>query len=250
MWTRPKRSIPRELFQAIHRIAHPDYLRDRAFLRLFFANFEPRLLAEVLHTETGNFDRSSRGRRTIYRDESGLGYEMIADHWMDGTVRIDLNAGTVSKIVGETYRHFGVLEREIEWLERLQGSDIVPELLSTSDDGFVTRYVGEPASLYNLPFDWREQAEGILVVLAEYGCEHNDIAAANLLVADGRIRLIDFAWALPTGAPVPAQWPPELGRHRLATHRFDDRHAIFEALEEKEIESRAVAAVAPVPTLP
>lgn len=247
MWTRPKRTVPPDIFQSIRRIAHPDYLRERQPLRIFFANFEPILLGDVLVTETGSFDLTSSGRRTIYRDESGLGYEMVAHQWMDGTVRVDLNAGTVSKTVGGTYRHLGVLERELNWLERLQGSGIVPELVSSSANGFVTRYVGEPASLYNLPFDWKEQAEGILAQLASHGCAHNDIAAGNLVIGDGRIRLIDFAWSLPIGAPIPSDWPIELGRHNLGTHSFDDRHAIYEALAEKEADSRAVAAGAPVP---
>lgn len=239
MWTRPKRVIPREFFEIIKPIAHPDYIRNRKYLRQYFSSFEPTLLAAIRTTDPTDFDTTASGRRTTFVDEAGRGYEIATTQWMESVVRVDLNRGIVTKSITERYASFGIWDREIEWLNRLRDTGIVPELLDVTTTRMVTRYVGEPVSEYTLPDDWREQAEGILAVLAEHGCAHNDIAAANILVADGRLRLIDFAWTLPIGSPIPADWPPELGRHRLAHHQFDDRHALFEALGEKEAVARA-----------
>jgi hypothetical protein len=252
--TRPKRVIPRALFDIIRDVAHPDYLRDRTYLRQYFANFEPSLIAQANKLSPSDFDLTSVGRRATYIDEEGAGYQIASAQWMESVVHVELNAGIVTKSVSPTYAHLGIWDREIEWLNRFQHTDIVPELLDVTPTLMRTRYVGEPVSEYTLPLDWRDQADRILAILAEQGCAHNDIAAANILVADGQLRLIDFAWALPIGAAVPAAWPPELGRHRLAHHQFDDRHALFEALGEKEAMAGLVAASqqahAPTPPAP
>jgi hypothetical protein len=242
LWTRPKRVIPREFFEVIKPIAHPDYIRNRQYLRHYFSTFEPALVARVKTTDPQNFDTTTTGRCTTYVDEDGTGYEIATRQWMESVVRIDLNAGVATKSLSPKYADFGIWDREIEWLSRLQATGIVPELLEVTRTRMTTRYVGEPVSEYTLPYDWREQADRLLAVLAECGCAHNDIAAANIIVADGQLRLIDFAWALPVGAPIPGDWPIELGRHRLAHHQFDDSHALFEALGEKEAVARARAA--------
>lgn len=155
-------------------------------------------------------------------------------------ILIDLNTGIVTKSLGK-FREFGLEGREVYWLERLRPSGIVPELIRHDADTICTRYVGEPASQRNLPQDWPAQAEWILSALAGFGCSHNDIKCDNLMVHDGAIKLIDFGWATRRGDPVPAEWPEGIGRqHRLAVHQFDDRRAIFAALqsaEDGEVES-------------
>ncbi len=239
MFVRPKRVIAREVFEIIKPIAHPDYLRERTYLRQYFATFEPALLAVIRTADPKDFDTTNSGRRTTFVDETGRGYEITTTQWMESVVRVDLNQGIVTKSATGRHAHLGIWDREIEWLNRLRDTGIVPELLDVTPTRMATRYVGEPVSEYTLPDDWREQAERILAVLAEHGCAHNDIAAANILVADGRLRLIDFAWSLPIGSRIPTDWPLELGRHRLAHHQFDDRHALFEALGEKEAVARA-----------
>jgi hypothetical protein len=234
MVSKPKRILSREFFDAIKRIAHPDHLQQHPHLRRFFATFDPRLVGEAYAMHPSFFDFAEKGRRLHFIVDDELGYEITCAQWMESVVRVDLNAGTVCKSIGPKYRDFGIWDREIGWLRRLQSTDIVPELIEATAERIVTRYLGEPVSQYTLPDDWRDQAEQILAVLSEHGCAHNDIAAGNLVIADGRMRLIDFAWALPIGTPVPEHWPEELGRHRVASHQLDDRYAIFEALSEKE----------------
>lgn len=228
------------MFDIISPIARPDYVRERHYLRQFFSAFEPALVARLNRMDPQDFDTTSTGRCTTYVDDYGTGYEIAATQWMESIVRVDLNGGKVTKSLGPKYAGFGIWEREIEWLRRLQPTGIAAELLHATPTRMTTRYAGEPVSEFSLPYDWREQAERILAVLAEHGCAHNDIAAANIVVADGQLRLIDFAWALPIGSPVPPDWPLELGRHKLANHQFDDRHALFEALGEKELIARSL----------
>jgi hypothetical protein len=242
VWTRPKRVVARDVFEVIKPIAHPDYVRDRPFLRQYFAGFEPSLVARANRVAPDQFDTTSKGRCTTYVDEAGNGYEIVTTQWMESVVRVDLNTGIVTKTIGTSYAHFGIWEREIAWLDKLRHTGIAPELIEVTPDLIATRYAGEPVSEYTLPFDWREQADHLLEVLAIHDCRHNDIAAANIVVADGKLRLIDFAWASPFGLPVPAHWPEDLGRHRMGKHDLDDRRELYAALSEKEEISRALAA--------
>jgi choline-phosphate cytidylyltransferase len=168
----------------------------------------------------------------LWRDgATGVRHEVEFDLVCQGTIVVDLNRLEVHKRVGPLER-YGVFEREAGWLRKLHGCSYVPELISASDDVIVTRYVGEPVRNYNLPSDWREQAEDILYHLERKACQHNDIKCDNLMVFNGQLYLIDFGFATIAGEPVPSDWPESLGRqHRLGVHHFDDRVAIFAALE-------------------
>jgi hypothetical protein len=232
MPSRPKRVVPTDFFNTIKRIAHPDHLREHPYLRRFFATFDPQLVGEAFAMHPRFFDMNKTGRRLHFIVDDEFGYEIICAQWMESVVRVDLNAGTVRKSISQKYRKYGIRERDIEWLERLNGSGIVPDFVSAGPDHIVTRYAGEPVSQYSLPDDWRDQAERILDVLRAHGCSHNDIWEPNIVVADDRLLLIDFAWALPLGTPVPDEWPEELGRHSPEINTFDDRSALYTALEK------------------
>ena len=104
-------------------------------------------------------------------------------------------------------------ENEKQWLTKLQGTDIVPELLLTVDDArvLVTKYAGEPVIASTLPDDWEQQRDHILVTLKTANCRHNDIKPSEILVQEGTIRLIDFGWASPLDQPIPKNYPTCLG---------------------------------------
>ena len=240
MLPRLQRVLPREFFEAIKRIAHPEHLQKHPHLRRFFSTFDPKYMGHVLPMHPRFFNSHAVGRRLHFVVDDEFGYEIVCNQWMESLVRVDLNAGTVCKSMSPKYRDYGILDREIDWLTRLRDSGIIAELVSADAEHITTKYSGEPVSEFTLPDDWREQAEHILGVLAANGCAHNDISVPNVVVADGRLRLIDFAWALPLGSAVPADWPVELGRHRHGIHRFDDRFALYSALEL--IAARATAA--------
>ena len=171
----------------------------------------------------------------LFRDRlSGRDRRMRFDLFCQDTIVIDLNRLEVHKKPGPFARH-GTFEREAAWLKRFHGSSYVPELISAQDGVLVTRYVGEPVRRNNLPTDWRIQAEDILTHLERKGCQHNDIKCDNLTVFRGQLYLIDFGWATEVGEAIPGDWPVGIGRqHRLGVHRFDDRTAIFAALDSAE----------------
>jgi hypothetical protein len=241
MVSNPKRVLSKEFFDTIKRIAHPDHLQKHPHLGRFFATFDPRLVVEAFAMHPRFLDFAQKGRRLHFTVDDELGYELVSGQWMESVVRVDLNGGTVRKSIGARYRDFGIRDREIEWLERLQDSGIVPKFISADSEHIVTQYVGEPVSEFSLPDDWPDQAEDILDVLQAYGCTHNDIWVPNIVVADGRLRLIDFAWALPIGTAIPDEWPKELGQYRPDTSTFDDRASLFAALENIADGARAAS---------
>jgi hypothetical protein len=206
-------------------------------LEAFVNTVNPDAIARICVAPPGAVD----GLFAEYKKLARFVDEQTGDaHWVCfnteciSQVLIDLNTGIVTKSLGR-FREFGLEGREVYWLERLRSSGIVPELVRHDADTICTRYVGEPASQRNLPEDWPAQAEWILSALAGFGCSHNDIKCDNLMVLGGAIRLIDFGWATRLGDPIPAEWPEGIGRqHRIAVHQFDDRRAIFDALQSAE----------------
>jgi len=125
-------------------------------------------------------------------------------------------------------------DRELHWLAVLKDFDRAPNLVSNKDRDlmeFVMEYMGEPLTKDNVPSDWREQVQYILQRLKEYGCTHNDIKPADLLVLDGKINLIDFGWALDMGDEVPKSWPHCLGEEfRIGVHDFDDEYSLIKSI--------------------
>jgi hypothetical protein len=206
-------------------------------IEAFVRTVDPAAIAQICAAPLG----AGEAFRAEFHKVARLVNEEAGDaHWVCfnthciSQILIDLNAGVVTKSLGK-FREFGLEGREVYWLERLRASGIVPELVRHDADTICTRYVGEPVNQRNLPEDWPAQAEWILSALAGFGCSHNDIKCDNLMVLGGAIRLIDFGWATRSADPIPPEWPEGIGRqHRIAIHEFDDRRAIFAALQSAE----------------
>lgn len=206
-------------------------------LEAFVATLDPEAIAQIriAHASSGavfesDYDKVARLIDAVTGDV----------HWVCFNTKcisrifVDVDTGVVTKSLG-SFREFGLAGREVYWLERLGGSGIVPGLIRHDAETICTGYVGEPVCQRNLPPDWPAQAESILQALAEHGCSHNDIKCDNLMVLGGEITLIDFGWATRIGDPIPPEWPEGIGRqHRIGVHEFDDRHAIFAALQSAE----------------
>ena len=203
-------------------------------LQSFLARVEPGTVVAVEPIDPTPQPESGSRQVTYADPATGAEYRIHLSQFAISQVNLNLNSGLVTKTVGR-FSEFGILEREVSWLKRLAKSGIVPKLVSSTDTNLCLTYVGEPVRRHNLPPDWREQAETVLTALAEAACRHNDIKCDNLTVLDGRLYLLDFGWATVQGDPIPSEWPEGIGRqHRLGVHQFDDRHAIFSALESAE----------------
>jgi serine/threonine protein kinase len=144
-------------------------------------------------------------------------------------VTIDRAQGIVVKRVHK-YLHFDIVRREADWLRRLADCGWVPRLLDAQDSTLTLSYVGERATKDTVPDQWEEQVRELLADLRRHECCHNDIKPRDILVFHGELRLIDFGWATPLGAPVPADWPPRLGADWKAPHGFDDAYSIRKSI--------------------
>jgi hypothetical protein len=63
-------------------------------------------------------------------------------------------------------------------------------------------FAGEKLTRANLPADAEQQARRLVGALQRHGIRHNDIHRDNLLVLNGQVQLIDFAWACGTDDPL------------------------------------------------
>jgi predicted Ser/Thr protein kinase len=165
-------------------------------------------------------DRKSKAARCYYIDQQ-----------CQGRVFIDLTRMNAIKKI-ENLSEFGILNREVYWLKELSNSESIPQLIDFGSGWIETAYVGEPLRCHNVPSDWKHQAEQILSDLHCAGCSHNDIKCDNITVFRGKMHLIDFGWATIKGQAIPECWPEGIGRqHRIRIHKFDDRVAIYSAIE-------------------
>ena len=89
------------------------------------------------------------------------------------------------------------LEREVYWLNRLKGTGIAPDLFDVdrSARAILMSDCGEPISASNAPDDWEKQLKGLMNNLRANECTHNDLSEHEVLVKDGKLRIVDFAFA-------------------------------------------------------
>lgn len=115
-------------------------------------------------------------------------------------------------------------------LRLLSSSRHVARILRITRHCIVTSYCGQQLCRANAPADLGAQAETLLVELAAADILHRDIVPGNLMVHDGVLKLIDFAWAtrLSEPEPIPPD-APHLGGHWSlgGNDTFDDRHSLF-----------------------
>ena len=70
---------------------------------------------------------------------------------------------------------------------------------------------GERINKNNIPKDYEDQLNNIIKVLEKHNCRHNDIKPEELLVMNGKIKVVDFGWANELNEDNPDYWPKLLG---------------------------------------
>lgn len=150
---------------------------------------------------------------------------------MSHTSDISFHEGYVIKRVHRYLEH-GVVQREIEWLERMHEEGRTPNLLDHHGNTLKISYVGEPLCRANAPDDLKSQLKDMALMLKRHKCAHHDINPGNLMVNNGWLSLIDFQWALPMSQNIPDTWPKDLNsKFRVAPEKHDDAHSIQQVLK-------------------
>jgi tRNA A-37 threonylcarbamoyl transferase component Bud32 len=132
-------------------------------------------------------------------------------------------------------RHPNSMRREVHWLKKMESFDRTPNLISYDYEKrvVVMNYMGELLTKKNIPSDYEKQVVYILNELKRYGCAHNDIKPSELLVSEGKINIIDFAWSTDLGQTIPSHWPRRLGdkKFRFKPHEFDDEYSFRKSIK-------------------
>ena len=109
--------------------------------------------------------------------------------------------------------NINVYQNEKKWLQKLMNTNIIAEPIYFIDNNrtIITKYSGEKINKYNIPNDWEQQLDNIILVLKEHNCRHNDIKPDEILIQNNKIKLIDFGWAHEEDKENPKNWPHGLG---------------------------------------
>ena len=91
--------------------------------------------------------------------------------------------------------------REKKFYAMLAGTDITPALISYNDTDFVLvlEDAGRELNDENIPKDYNQQSVHIMNLLEDRNIAHNDLWRGNILVQNGKIKIIDFEHATQLG---------------------------------------------------
>jgi serine/threonine protein kinase len=149
------------------------------------------------------------------------------------TLKNDVSSNTILSVSKKVTKNWdnntiNVYENEKKWLNQLKETNIIATPIHFDDINRIitTEYVGEKINKYNLPVDWEKQRDEIISILEKHNCRHNDIKPDEIIVYDGKIKLIDFGWANELNKPNPNNWPEGLGckfRCNKGNSKFNDK---------------------------
>ena len=141
---------------------------------------------------------------------------------------------TYTKIVSNTFDSdtINVYENEKKWLLNLHDSSVFPKLLYFNDNlrMIVTIDEGELLTKCNIPYDYNNQGNNLIKELKRNNCRHNDIKPTELVIKEGKIKLIDFGWAHEYDKENPESWPECLGDKYKCTP-YNDKCSLKKTLE-------------------
>ena len=186
-----------------------------------------------------------RGKRSVLSRKTDISHFAFRSPSLNpnmsqiNVLKNDLSSFAIRSVYKQVHSEYKTLyamdcyTNEIKWLRKLQSTGIVPRLLITNDErqAFVTEYVGEPVCAATLPHDWKAQRDHILSILKQYNCRHNDIKPSEILVQNGRLRVVDFGWASFANQPNPANYPACLGSLWKCPSGHNDRYSFDESIK-------------------
>lgn len=148
------------------------------------------------------------------------------------TSTIKYQGDRVVKTINRSRGCAGLFTREVVALGILRRYHWSPDLLELDVESLqiTMTYLGPVVAAETLPEDWRDQMDEILDDLAQEGLRHNDIRSQNILVRDGKLRLIDFGWATTYNQVIPNDWPNGVLKPALKNKRKNDRLAFEKAI--------------------
>jgi len=130
------------------------------------------------------------------------------------TSKVSIEKVVVKQMSSSKYDDFKLLEREACVLKILHNFTWAPRLLRVMNKSIMLSHVGHVVTAANLPSDYSQQFNQILVDMASVGVRHNDILYPctlrnflknssalqkghkhEVMVKDGRLSLIDFGWS-------------------------------------------------------
>jgi len=149
------------------------------------------------------------------------------------TLKNDVSSNTILSVSKKVTKNWdnntiNVYENEKKWLNQLKETNIIATPIHFDDINRIitTEYVGEKINKYNIPLDWEKQRDEIISILEKHNCRHNDIKPDEIIIYDGKIKLIDFGWANELNKPNPNNWPEGLGckfRCNKENSKFNDK---------------------------
>lgn len=124
------------------------------------------------------------------------GYKFIGEGGAS-VVYLDTNANVVvKKIIIDL--GYGLYDREVFWLKYLNNKNFswCPKFIDVDPQQkmIAMSYAGEPINRDNAPPDWETQLQEIINELHRHGIRHNDIKNTEVMVLNGKIKIVDFAW--------------------------------------------------------
>jgi SAM-dependent methyltransferase len=136
-------------------------------------------------------------RRVNIADKTYIFYPTIEHRFSSpGTSQVYFSAS--SNLVAKTYLDwfkYDLPTREYFALNLLSRFDIAPQpiLFDLNSYTIVMTYIGEPISKTNLPSDWSQQINEILLILKSLHVTIDDFKLRHLCVCHNRIRLLDLS---------------------------------------------------------
>lgn len=129
-----------------------------------------------------------------------------------------------------------VYQNEKKWLTILKDSRYIAKPIHFDDSTrtITLEYAGENVNAKNLPENWEEQRDNILLELESYNCAHNDIKPGEILVHDGQIKIVDFGWAHELNEKYPSYWPTGVGdifKCNEPGNEYNDRYSFNKSIQ-------------------